>query len=331
MYKVAVFAKKSHQKKIFNEKYYSRIRKISNLHIYDRDDFEAKQYYLDFIRNADILITSWETPPLSKEILDLCPNLKAVLHAAGSVKPILTDDFIKKGIRISGSAIALGMGVAETALGFAISACKGFFNLSRDTSSGLWNENVRNTVKDFYDITIGIIGGGFAGKHMLCLLKNFNVNALMYDPFLSREQINELGAEKAQLDDLIRRSDVISIHAPAIPDTFKMINAKRLAMIKNGAIIINTARGSIIDEEALISELKKERFFACIDVTYPEPPARNNELRSLKNVILTPHIAGACTNGLKRIALHVCEELERFCNNEKMKTEIIPSKLSEMA
>ena len=112
---------------------------------------------------------------------------------------------------------------------------------------------------------------------------------------------------------------------------YKKRNASNLPLIKDGAVLINTARGSIIDEAALIEELKKNRFFACIDVTNPEPPEADNELRFLDNVILTPHIAGTVSNGMKRIALHVCEELERLEKGEKMRTEVDLGNISKLA
>ncbi|MBQ9921942.1 MAG: hydroxyacid dehydrogenase, partial [Clostridia bacterium] len=111
----------------------------------------------------------------------------------------------------------------------------------------------------------------------------------------------------------------------------KMLNKDNLCLMKDGAVLINTARGAIIDEADLIAELEKGRIFACLDVTSPEPPAVDNKLRELDNVILTPHIAGTSTNGLRRIALHVCEELERLEKGEKMAAEINTAELGKMA
>jgi len=331
MIKIAMLVTTDGQKKVFNEKYYTRLSQSGDLVRYDRNDFEDMNYVIEFIKGAEVIITSWKTTPLSKELLDACPDLKLVIHAAGTIKPIITEEFINRKIRITNSAIALGEGVAETALGFAISACKGFYTLNKDTSAGLWGENKMEVVKDFYDITVGVISGGFVGRHMVKLLKNFHVDILMYDPTLDAEEIEKIGAKKAELNDLLKDSDVISIHAPSIPATDNMLNKDNLSLIKDGAVLINTARGSIINEEDLINELKKNRFFACIDVTNPEPPVKENELRYMENVVLTPHIAGAVTNGTKRIALHVCEELERFNRGEKMKTEVKLDDLSKLA
>lgn len=332
MKKIALFVKAPSIEKFFGEKYFASMRKWGEVAFYDREDFEDKEYCVEFLRGANVIITSWGTPSIDKDMLDACPDLELVCHAGGTPKPILSDALIEKNIPVTFSAIALGEGVAETAVGFTIAACKGFFTLSRDTKNGLWKEHKNaDYVTDIYDITVGVISGGFVGRHYIKLMQNFNVDILLYDPTMTAEQVAALGATKAELNEMLSKADVISVHAPSIPATAKMLNASNLPLIKDGAVLINTSRGAIIDEPALIEELKKGRFFACIDVTDPEPPVVENELRYLDNVVLTPHIAGAVTNGLKRVAKHVCEEMDRFYSGEPMRTKVDFSQLSKMA
>ena len=330
MKKIVLLVNQLSRGKIFAEKYYERLRAQGELVIYDGENFDDRQKVLDTVKGANIIVTSWGTPAIDEEILALCPDLELICHAAGTPKPILSDAVIAKNIPTTFSACALGEGVAETALGFAISASKHFYWLSQDTHNGLWKDNSQSLV-DFYDITVGVISGGFVGRHFIKLLQNFNVDVLLYDPTMTAEQVAALGATKAELNDLLSKSDVISIHAPSIPATDKMLNASNLPLIKDNAVLINTSRGSVIDEPALIEELKKNRFYACIDVTNPEPPTVDNELRNLNNVILTPHIAGCVTNGMRRIAKHVCEEIERHNAGEALRTKVDFAMLSKMA
>ncbi len=330
--KIVVLVKEATMKKVFSEKYFELLRKHGEVVLYEGADFEDVEKTKSYVKDADVIITSWGTPKLTKEYLDLCPNLKAVMHAAGSVKGVVDEEeFMARGIRVTGSAVALGEGVAETAVGLLITAAKGVFTLSRDTRNGLWKDHKDEYVTDIYDITVGVISGGFVGRHFIKLMQNFNVDILLYDPTLSAEQVAALGATKAELDEMLSKSDVISVHAPSIPATAKMLNASNLHLIKDGAVLINTSRGAVFDEPALIEELKKQRFFACIDVTDPEPPTLQNELRYLPNVVLTPHIAGAAANGQRRIAKHICEEMDRFAAGETMRTEIDLTKLASMA
>jgi len=331
MEKICVLVNGEFRGRVFGEKYYEKLRKMGEVKVYDKDDFKDEAYYLDFVKGSTVIVTSWDSPRIDEKILDLCPDLKAVIHGAGSIKPIISDAFVARKIRITNSAVAIGEGVAETALGFAISACKGFYTLNEDTKNGLWQENIKQKVKDFYDIKIGVISGGAVGKHMVKLLQNFHVDVLMYDPILSAEQIAAIGAEKVTLEQLMSECDVVSVHAPSIPATDNMLNASNLSLMQDGAVLINTSRGSVINEADLIAELKKGRIFACIDVTQTEPPAKDNELRTLPNVVLTPHIAGTATNGLKRVALHVCEEIGRLLNGEKMRTEVNLDDLARLA
>ncbi|MBQ2840816.1 MAG: hydroxyacid dehydrogenase [Oscillospiraceae bacterium] len=331
--KISLLVLKKHLEGVFAEKYFERIRKHGDVFLWDEENFEDRAKVLDFVKDSDIIITSWHSPVIDKEILDACPNLQAVLHAAGSIKPIMSDELAsREDIRLTASAAAIGEGVAETALGFAIAACKGAFTMPRYTRAGEWNAHNASEVIDFYDIKVGIISAGFVGRHMIKLLRNFHVDILVYDPTMSAEQIRELGAEKRELNEFLSECDVISVHAPKIPATEHMINRDNIELLKDRVIIVNTARGSIFDEPYLIERLKEKKgMFACLDITEVEPPAADNELRFLDNVNLTPHLAGTASNGRRRIALHVCEELDRFMAGEKMKTEIDRSMLSKMA
>lgn len=331
--KIALLVTKRLVDGIFAEKYFNRLGEHGELAIYDREGFDDRAYVLDFVKGAEVIITSWGSPAIDKEILDACPNLKAVLHAAGTVKPIMTDELMAKSdIRMTSSAVAIGEGVAESALAFAISACKGAFTMPRYTRAGEWNAHNADEVIDFYDINVGIISAGHVGRHMIKLLKNFHVDILVYDPTLTEEQVAELGARKCELNELLAESDVISIHSPDIPATRHIINKDNIPLLKDRVVIVNTARGTIFDEPYLIERLKEKKgMFACIDITEVEPPAADNELRFLDNVNLTPHLAGTANNGRRRIALHVCEELERLLGGEKMKTEVDRNMLSKMA
>jgi phosphoglycerate dehydrogenase-like enzyme len=162
-------------------------------------------------------------------------------------------------------------------------------------------------------------------------MRNFEVEILLYDPTLDEEACKELGARKCTLASLMAESDVVSVHAPSLPVTRHMINAENLSRMKDGAVLINTARGTLINEYDLIEELRKGRISACIDVTDPEPPAELNELRLIPNVILTPHIAGAVTNGRKRIGALAVAELESFMKNENLENEVFLHQMGRLA
>lgn len=282
------------------------------------------------MENADVLITTWGSPKLEANLLDSAPGLKLVLHAAGSVKPVVSPELWTRGIRVSSAAEALSVGVAETALGFTIVSLKNMWNLAGSTRNGGWTEG-KEKIREVYGVRVGVIGAGRAGRHYIRLLQNFQVEVVVYDPTLSPDDPVLTSARQVSLEQLLAESDVVSIHAPSIPATDRMLNEKTLAMMKDDAVIINTARGTIIDEEALVRELKKGRLFACLDVTNPEPPSQDHPFRHLPNVVLTPHIAGAVNNGLGRIGEYVTDELESYLAGKNLRGEVLAEQLNQLA
>jgi phosphoglycerate dehydrogenase-like enzyme len=168
------------------------------------------------------------------------------------------------------------------------------------------------------------------GRHVIKLLRPFGVRVLLYDPYVSAEEASQLGAEKVEMDDLVARADIVSLHAPGKPETYHMLSAERLAMIKDDALLINTARGTLVDEAALVGELAKGRFFAFLDVTDPEPPAADSPLRQLENVVITPHSAG-CIEDCGRMGEMAVEELRRFFAGEPPLYRVAPDMMTRIA
>lgn len=318
---IAVLPEPRIQNNVFDERCWKGLERIGRVVRNEQQGMLQRDRLCELIEGADFAITSWGVPALTKEVLDRAPNLKAVIHAAGSVKPIVSPELWERGIRVSGGNGQLGIGVAETALGFTIASLKNMWRLTQSTRQGGWVDG-RTQVRELYGLTVGVIGAGKAGQHYMRLMRHFDVNLLVCDPKLTAEQAETLGATKADLPELLSVSDVVSIHAPSIPSTYRMMNRERLALMKDEAILINTSRGSLIDEQALLEQLLAGRLFACLDVTDPEPPAPDHPLRGLPNCIITPHIAGAVNNGRKRLGQFAVEELRRLLAGEPLSGEV---------
>lgn len=328
--KIALVFKKSAQPTIFSQKSLDRLAKLGEVVLHDSDEV-TEETVKKTIEGCDIAISSWGSCKYTKEILDAAPNLKFVMHAAGSVKPIASDEMWQRGIRCCASTEPLGIGVAECALGFAISASKNFYQCSDDIHNGQYDEH-RDNCRELYDINVGVVSAGFVGRHFIKLMGNFGVNILVYDPFLTDERAEAMGATKVDFETLLRESDILSIHAPSIPETDNMFNKDTLALMKKDAILINTARGSIVNEKDLYEHMAAGNLkYACLDVYEPEPLLPENPLRTLKNCILTPHLAGLCTNGKLRIGAHSVDEIERFLAGEKLHCEVTEAMLATIA
>ena len=289
---------------------------------------------IELIENADGILTCWETPKITPEMLRAADKLKIICHCAGTIKPHISEEALRvirdRNIVVTNTSVALGKGVAEFTLGMIILGLKKVFFMQDEIKQGKWQE-IRKMATDPFDVIIGVIGGGFCGGHVIKLLQNFEVKVLLYDPYKTEEECKKIGAEKVELEYLLSHSDVITLHAPNIPRNEKLIDKKRIQQIKDGAVFINTSRGMLVDEEALIEELKTGRFYACLDVTRSEPPAIDNPLRNMKNVFLTPHIAGHASNGMKRQGRYAVDGLERFFNGEEVKYRIKKERLDTMA
>lgn len=316
---------------LFSEETLSRIAKVADLVYNENAQNPTPDDAKRLLADAEICVTSWGCPRMTDEILDAAPNLKLIIHAAGTVKGIVSDAVYDRGITVTSGAPALAVGVAETTLGLIICSLKNIWELARITREGRWNGPEKERIRELYGITIGVVGASHVGRHLMKLLRNFEVQVLCYDPVRSADEIAAHSAEKVELEELLRRSDVVTVHAPSIPATHHMFNRETFALMKDDAIFINTARGSLVNEADLIAELEKGRFWACIDVTDPEPPAADSPLRSLPNVTLIPHIAGSVNNGHLRIGRYVTEEIERYAAGEPAINPVPREQLATLA
>ena len=238
----------------------------------------------------------------------------AVAAQSGSVIPMPVRGRAERAIRVTSASVTLARDVAETTLGLMIVGRKRIWPLGNHVRDGGWRDSPvwdRWDARELNRSTVGLIGAGSVGRHVIDLLGPFETTTLVADTYLSADEAQRLGVEKVEPAELMDRCDVVSIHAPDNEQTRHMIGAGLLGRLRDGAVLINTARGSIIDEPALIDELATGRIFAFLDVTDPEPPAPDSPLRRLDNVVVTPHIAG-CIENCHRMGELAVEEVCRY-------------------
>jgi phosphoglycerate dehydrogenase-like enzyme len=266
------------------------------------------------LAEADVLLTCWGATPLTAEVLDGAPRLRAVVHAAGSVKHHITDACWERGIAVTSAAGANALPVAEFTLAATLFAGKRVLQTAQRYATLRtdhdWLQELAGSGN--YRRTVGIIGASRIGRRVIELLRPFDLDVLLYDPYVDAAEAGRLGVRLATLDELCARSSVVSVHAPQLPETRHLIGAAQLAAMATGTTLINTARGSLIDEDALLPELKSGRLHAVLDVTDPELPPALSPLYELPNVLLTPHIAGSQGDELHRMADQALDEMERF-------------------
>ncbi|MET8504419.1 hydroxyacid dehydrogenase [Streptomyces sp. NPDC004787] len=282
------------------------------------------------LAEAELLLTCWGATPLTPEVLARAPRLRAVVHAAGSVKHHITEACWQRGITVSSAAAANALPVAEYTLAAILFAGKRVLRSAQQyaelRTAQAWLAESAGWGN--YRRTVGIVGASRIGRRVLDLLRPFDLDVLLHDPYVTEAPP---GTELVGLDELCARATVVSVHAPQLPATYRMIGARQLAAMPDGATLINTARGSLVDEEALLPHLLAGRLHAVLDVTDPELPPPDSPLYTLPNVLLTPHVAGSLGNELHRMADHALAEVARYAAGEPFAEEVRAADLTRSA
>ncbi|MFO7611155.1 MAG: hydroxyacid dehydrogenase [Clostridia bacterium] len=301
----------------------------------------------DLLSDCEIIISGWGGPCIDKCFLQKAPRLEAVFYGAGSIRGIVTPDFWDFGIIITSSWAANAIPVAEYTFAQIILCLKNAFALNKIycndfiPSEGSFKQSFQRHTGYFeegkmlhgaYGTTVGIISLGMIGRMVCERLSSLDVRIVAYDPYADRDYAKSKGIELLSLEDLFKFCHVISLHAPWLPATEKMINKEHFQSMMPGAAFINTARGAIVDEAAMIEVLlERQDLTAVLDVTHPEPPGAGSKLYSLENVFLTPHIAGSVDDECRRMGKYTVDELERYINGEKLKYRITKDQFQNMA
>lgn len=284
------------------------------LHEFESD--AARQVLAD----VEVLVTGWGAPEIDADALLAAPKLEAILHSAGSVKPYLTEDVLARGIRVSSAAVANAIPVAEYTVAMIVLAGKAVLPIAaryRAQQDDLQPDSVFPRMGN-YRKRVGIVGASTIGRKVIELLRPYSLEVAVYDPFLSDAEATTLGVTSLELDDLLATSDVVSLHAPSLPSTDNMVDARRIALMRPGATLINTARGEILDQQALTARIVRGELYAILDVTVPEVLEAGHPLYTSDRVLLTPHIAGSLGTELGRLAGSVLDELRRLTAGEPL-------------
>jgi len=316
--KVLCIAVESHVKLVFSDDALNRLKRKFDVTFNRLGRNYTTSEVAEEIKGFEALITGWGSPPLTDEVFRNADKLRIIVHSAGSVKYMLSKDVVEKyiiprGICVCNAPQAIAFNVAETTLGLLIMASHRLLDHALTVREGGWrNPEIPRHVTTLNGSTIGIVGASRVGREVIRLLKPFDCRILVYDPYLKDSEAEMLGVEKVSLEELFRRSDLVSIHAPLTDETYHMIRGEHLRLLRDGAILVNTSRGKVIDQDALVKECRKGRIIVALDVTDPEPLPVDSPLRNLPNVIVTPHIAGNGRYGLLKIGEITLKALEDF-------------------
>lgn len=244
------------------------------------------------IAGYDACITSWGSPKFTPEVLSEARRLRFIGHAAGTVIPIVNEDVFDTGITVANANKLLAKTTAESAVALMMGGAWRLLAYAEGLRQGVWSDNSTESVLGLSGRTVGLIGYGEISRQVIGLLQGFKPRLLLYSRNCPREEAEALGVELCGLDELLAESHIVSLHNTWTPRTEGMIGARELALMQDGALFVNTARGAIVREEALVKELQTGRISAALDVYRKEPLPPDHPLLTLPNALCTPHIGG---------------------------------------
>ncbi|PVE94571.1 hydroxyacid dehydrogenase [Microbacterium sp. TPD7012] len=284
----------------------------------------------DAVSLAEIAVVAWGFPRLDADMLARMPRLRLVVNAASSVRGIVSDEFWASGIPISQAGAAMSPAVAEMSLTLTLSLLRRVHRMDHALRNGTTWAAARDIARarEISGCRIGVIGASRTGREYIRMCTALGADVQVFDPYLRED--DPLSTLAAPLDELLSSSDVVAIHAPATAETAGMIGRRELAAMPDGAALVNTARASLVDMDALFDEVASGRLDAALDVFESEPLPDDDRWRSLPNALLTGHVSGATKESRARAGRIVIGEIARFLADEDLQHRVAADALERM-
>ena len=274
----------------------------------------SEDIVLDAVKDVDGILARRVNLP--KRVIESAPKLKVIARHGVGVDQVDIDEATKRGIYVTFTPTANSESVSEFTIALLLTfyrnILKGYLNLQE----GGWDQ-AKLMNNEIYHKKIGLIGLGNIGLRVVKKAKAFEMEILGYDPYVSHKTAKDYDIKLVPFDKLLSESDVISLHVRFTKETEKMIGKKELGLMKKNAVLLNTSRGKVIDEEALINTLENNNIAgACLDTFWAEPLPNDSKLRTIDNVILTPHIAGSTEEAFIRMGTEAAQNIVRVLKGE---------------
>lgn len=268
------------------------------------------------LQETELVIGGWGAPRLAPQD---APRLRGLIYLGGVAATCLDQPtaWAEQGLLAASARSINAIPVAEYALAMILLDGKDSFAAARGYRDRPDEPTAaRAAIIGNHRRTIGIVGLSQVARLLIARLRTFDFDIVAFSPELTPELAAEVGVRNATLAEVMAQSDIVSLHQPLIPATVGQIDERMLSSMRDGATLLNTARGAVVDQDALVNELRTGRIRAILDVTDPEPLPHDHALWSLPNVVLTPHIAGSLGNELHRMGQNALEEVRRFVAGE---------------
>ena len=304
-----------------------RLRTIGEVRLYDSDATDPT-ILIDRLREADVALNIRGRTLFTAEALEACPKLKLISIWGTGTDNVDLPAAVARGVTVTNTPGANAIAVAEHTVALMLAAAKQLASADQAMRQGGWP---RNLVQQLRGKRLGLVGTGLIGREVATMAKGLGMQVVAWTFHPSARLADSLGLRYVELDELLRTSDIVSLHLRATPETRHFLNRVRLAMLKPGAILVNTARGALIDEAALV-ECLREKMIACagLDVFEAEPLPAGHPLLGLPNVLLTPHAAGMTPEVIQNGLAMAVENIENFQNGSPAHVVVGPKHAPEV-
>jgi phosphoglycerate dehydrogenase-like enzyme len=270
------------------------------------------------LEGVSILITGWGFPRLDADRLALAPDLEIVAHAPSSIRTLVSDALWDSGIPITQGGAAMSPAVAELSLTLTLALLRRVHRMDHALRSGADWSTAREIprAREISGVRIGVVGASRTGRCYIDACRALGAEVAVHDPYVPAD--DPLAPLLADLRTLVSTCDVVAVHAPATDETLGLIGPEEVAAMRDGTLVVNTARASIVDDDALYAAAAAGRIDVALDVHDPEPVAADDRWRSLPNVLLTAHVGGATVESRRRAGRIVVDEIERHLAGEPL-------------
>ena len=329
---VAILLPRHIRRRVLPEDAEVRLRQIAEVREPVGETLDAGEI-AGLIEGASAVLTGWGTPSLVDVLGGADHSVGLVAHTAGTIRHLVPAESVGDGLRVSHAAGIIASAVAELVIGEAITMLR---QVSRHDAALRRGDDWRDLLDRYPgrllgSQTVGVVGSGYVGQKVIGLLRAFGCRVLVSDPYLTGERAAELGVEQTELDDLFAQSLVVTLHAPVLPSTMRMVGARQLALLRDGSLFINMARGALVDDDALLAELQSGRFRAVLDVFEREPIPIDSPYLLLDNVVVTPHIAGRTEDTHLLQGRAMVQEIERYLTGQPLQYQVTAAMWETMA
>ncbi len=262
------------------------------------------------IGDAQVCLTGWGNAEITERVLAAAPDLRVIAHTGGTVASLVGDAVYDRGIKVLSGNEIYARSVGEGVICYMLAALRDIPKYAACVQNEGWSAPDWQN-EGLLDQKVGLIGFGAVARYTAEMLRAFGVELFICSGHMTEAEAAAYGAKKASMEEIFASCKVVSLHMAATPATYHQVDARLLSTLQEGALLVNTARGSVIDEAALAKELRKKRFKAILDVYEQEPLPAESPLRGLDNCILIPHMGGPTLDRRKFVTKALLDECRR--------------------